>query len=94
MFNFCSTYNIKLIHQWIPFEQNELTDHYNRINDNDNWVIHEGSLELVRNFYDPFWIDRFADNFNHNVKKFNSKYYCPGTPHANTFTGNWIGEEN
>ena len=84
MFNFCSTYNIKLIHQWIPFEQNELNDHYNRINDTDNWVIYEGSLELVRNFYDPFWIDR----------SFNSKYYCPGTPHANTFTGNWIGEEN
>lgn len=58
MFNFCSTYNIKLIHQWIPFEQNELNDHYNRINDTDNWVIYEGSLELVRNFYDPFWIDR------------------------------------
>lgn len=57
MFNFCSTYNIKLIHQWIPFEQNELNDHYNRINDTDNWVIYEGSLELVRNFYDPFWID-------------------------------------
>ena len=58
MFNFCSTYNIKSIHQWIPFEQNELNDHYNRINDTDNWVIYEGSLELVRNFYDPFWIDR------------------------------------
>ena len=32
VFNFCSAYNIKLIPQWIPREQNKSADHYSRIN--------------------------------------------------------------
>ena len=32
-FSFCSKFNIKLIPQWIPREQNELADYYNRIKD-------------------------------------------------------------
>ena len=39
VFNFCSKFNIKLIPQWIPREQNELPYHYSRIKDTDNWSI-------------------------------------------------------
>ena len=39
MFNFCSTYSIKWIPQWIPRDINELADHYSRINNMDNWTI-------------------------------------------------------
>ena len=39
VFNFCSKFNIKLIPQWIPREQNELPYHYSRIKDTENWSI-------------------------------------------------------
>ena len=32
-FSFCSKFNIELILQWIPREQNELADYYSRIKD-------------------------------------------------------------
>ena len=86
MFKFFSAYNIKLIPQWIPCEQNELADHYSRTNDKENWTIDDGSFELICNLYGTFAIDRFADNFNHKVEKFIFKYYCPGTFQVNTFT--------
>ena len=37
VFNFCSKFNIKLISQWIPRKQNELSDYYSRIKDTYNW---------------------------------------------------------
>lgn len=74
MYCFCSACNIKLISRWIPRKQNELGDHYNKINDKDNWTIDDGSFELKSNLYGPFTIDTFADNFNYKVEKFNSKY--------------------
>ena len=83
-----------MIPQWIPREQNELADHYNKIHDKDNWTIDDGSFELISNLYGPFTIDTFADNFNCKVEKFNSNYYCPETSHVNAFTANWIDKEN
>ena len=35
---------MKLTPQWIPHEQNELADHYSKINDTDNWAIDDGSF--------------------------------------------------
>ena len=92
--NFCSAYNIKLIPQRMPREQNELADHYSRINDTDNWTMDDGNFKLISNLCGPFTIDTFADNFNHEVEKFIFKYYFPGTSHFNAFTANWIDKEN
>ena len=61
---------MKLTPQWIPHEQNELADHYSKINDTDNWAIDDGSFQLISNLYGPFTIDTFAVNFNHKVEKF------------------------
>lgn len=46
-FHFCSIYNVKLNPHWIHCEQNELADHYIRINDTDTWAIDEESFELI-----------------------------------------------
>ena len=41
-----------------------------------------------------FTIDRFADDFNKKVNKFNSKYYCPQTQQVDAFAVDWSGEFN
>ena len=87
-FSFCSKFNIRLILQWIPREQNELADYYSRIKDTDNWSIDNDSFRLINKLYGPFTVDRFANNLNRKLKCFNSKYYCPGSSHVNAFTDN------
>ena len=87
-------FNIKLIPQWIPREQNELADYYSRIKDTDNWSIDNDSFRFINNLYEPFTVDRFANNLNRKLKCCNSKYYCPGTSHVNAFTDDWSNDLN
>ena len=93
-FNFCTRFNIKLIPQWIPREENYLADFYSRMNDTDNWSIDNESFDIINNKYGPFSVDRFANNLNKKVNKFNSKYFCPGTSHVNAFTDDWRRDHN
>ena len=39
-------------------------------------------------------MDRFADNVNKKMKRFNSKYFCPGTNDVNAFTKDWSVDNN
>ena len=94
IFNFCARFSIKLIPQWIPRKQNYLTDFYSRMNDTDNWSIDNESFNIISNKYGPFSVDRFANNLNKKVNKFNSKYFCPGTSHVNTFTDDRSRDHN
>ena len=49
---------------------------------------------LVNNKFRPSTIDRFTDNKNAKLERFNSKYYCPGTLSVNAFTTDWSEENN
>ena len=49
------------------------------MNDTDNWSTNNESFNIISNKYGPFSVDRFANNLNKKVSKFNSKYFCPGT---------------
>ena len=94
IFHHCIKNNIKIIPQWIPREQNEKADYYSKINDSDDWGIDLQSFCYVSEQFGPFDVDRFADNLNKKVQRFNSKYYCPGTSHVDAFTANWHGTNN
>ena len=78
VFNFCTRFNIKLIAQWIPREQNYLADLHSRINDMNNWSTDNESFNIISNKYGPFSVDRFLNSLNKKVNKFNSKYFCRG----------------
>ena len=93
-FKFCTLFNIKLIHQWISKGQNYLADFYSRMNDTDNCSIDNENFNIISNKYGPFSVDRFANNLNKKVNKFNSKYFCPGTLHVNAFTDEWSRDHN
>ena len=41
-----------------------------------------------------FTIDRFANEENCKVKRFNSKFFCKNTEGVNAFTQSWEGENN
>ena len=62
--------------------------------DTDSWGVDKATFEYIEGNFGPLGVDRFADDRNKKVKVFNSKYYCPGSAHVNTFTTNWEGKNN
>ena len=64
-----------------PWEQNCLADFHSRINNTNNWSINNESFNIISNKYGPYSADRFTNNLNKKVNKFNS--------HVNAFTDDW-----
>ena len=57
--------------------------------------LHKHScFQFIAHHFGPFTIDRFADNNNSKLKRFNSKFYCPGTENVNAFTEDWSKDNN
>ena len=62
--------------------------------DTECWGIDKSTFEYIEGWFGPFDVDRFADDMNKKLPNFNSKYYCIGTKHVNTFTTDWKGKNN
>ena len=94
IYNLCVKNDISIKPQWIPREQNQLADTFSKELDSDNWSIDNETFEYIQTNLGRFTIDRFADNENKKVQKFNSKNKCPNTSAVNAFTENWDKEFN
>ena len=94
IFHHCLKNDIRLTPEWIPRESNRDADYFSRIQDSDSWGVDIQSFQYIQQMFGPFHVDRFADNKNKKLQDFNSKYYCPGSTHVNTFTTNWQKKNN
>ena len=45
-------------------------------------------------YWGPHTVDRFTDNYNVHLGRFNSRFWCPGTEAVDAFTVNWENENN
>ena len=94
VFQRCLFYDVEIVPCWIPREENILADEISKTVDTDNWSIDADTFQLIQQRFGNFTIDRFADNSNCKVVRFNSKFFCPGTENVNAFTENWRDEFN
>ena len=94
IFQHCTNYDIRISPRWIPRSLNTKADEFSKINDTDDWSINGQNFVLINNRFGPFIVDRFADNINTKLPRFNSKFYCPGSECVNAFTANWRNETN
>ena len=39
-------------------------------------------------------LDRFATHYNFQLERFNYRYACPGSEAVDSFTVDWVGENN
>ena len=91
IFSLCVQNKIRIEPSWIPREQNAQADYLSRVVDFDDWRLNPaffGALELK---WGPHTVDRFADAYNCQLPRFNSRYWCPGSEAVNTFTCDWAG---
>ena len=78
----------------MPREFNEIADHYSKLKDTDDWSIDKATFNVINGRFGPFTIDRFADNSNTKLARFNSKYFCPNTEGVDAFTEDWSKDNN
>ena len=90
----CLRKNIKLSPEWIPREQNYDADYYSKTKDTDSWGIARNCFGYANSRFGPYSVDRFTDNDNRKLSRFNSRYFCPGTNHVNAFTADWSVNNN
>ena len=87
-------HSIVLQVKWIPRHKSQIADALSKSYDFDDWETTDTLFHYLNSLWGPFTIDRFADNKNAKLKKFNSKFCCPDTSHIDAFTIGWENGNN
>lgn len=90
----CEQHNIELCTEWIPRDQNQEADDLSRCGDSDDWSVSNEVFAELNLKWGPHTVDRFASKHNAKLKRFNSRFWVPGTEAVNSLDQNWSGETN
>ena len=85
---------IRIEPQWIPRSKNQQADYLSRLRDTDDWMIQPAIFAHLDRLWGPHTIDRFANQLNSQLSRFNSRWWCPNTEAVDTFTCNWGSDIN
>lgn len=77
--NLCERENIIMRPEWIPREENEKADYLSRCKDSDDWEIAHDVFKSLDSKWGSYTVDRFASHLNNKCKRFNSRWWVPGT---------------
>ena len=94
VFNIAIQYQIHLEPEWVPRELNQRTDLLSRIVDYDNWYLNPSVFGWLHVMCGPHTVDRFADHNNHQLLRFISRCWNPGSEAVDAFTVDWSTENN
>lgn len=86
--------NICIEPEWIPREENAVADSFSRIIDYDDWSINPSVFCWLDSLWGPHSVDRFANSYNKQTNRFNSRFWDIGTEAVDTFTVDWSEEYN
>ena len=89
IFEICIRNDILIRPTWIPREQNRYADSLSKLSDTDDWTIDNETFTYLCQQLGHPQFDRFADDLNCKVPKFNSLYCCPNTSGVNAFAYDW-----
>ena len=90
----CRTHSIELAVRWLPRAHNTTADYASRVVDSDDWGIHKSLFDMLNVQYGPFTIDRFANDRNTQLARYNSRFATPTTEAIDAFTQNWSADNN
>ena len=94
IYDLCIANNNKILSIWVPREENIIADFYSRPNDTDDFTIDYATFEFIQRKLGRCTVDRFADDKNAKLERFNSRYFCPNTEAVNAFACDWHSEVN
>lgn len=91
---FCDKENIIMQPEWIPRNGNDRADYLSRCVDSDDWEINHDIFAQLSLAWGPFTIDRFASHLNNKCKRFNSRWWVPGTEAVDAVSQFWGHDNN
>ena len=94
IFHRCVVNNTNLVVEWIPRRLIEQADYIGRIAEYDDWHVDPHLFREIDSQWGPHQVDRFAADYNSQLPRFNSKFWCPGTDGVDAFCYNWHGQNN
>ena len=78
--------------EWIPREGNEKANYLSRCQDNDDWEIRSQIFHYLDSIWGPYTID--ASHLSKKCKRFNSRWWVPGTEAVDAFLKSWKYDSN
>ena len=73
---------------------NVSADRLSRIVDKSNWMLNPGIFFMLDAIWGQHTIDRFASNQNSHLKRFNSRFWEPGSEGIDALAQDWHCENN
>ena len=94
IFQICISKNIAIDVAWVPRQFNCTADQISKVFDYDDWAVSNSIFTVFNNRWGPHTYDRFADDKNKQIEKFNSEFWCPGTTGVDAFAYDWSEDNN
>jgi hypothetical protein len=95
IFNWCLEMEVEILQcQLISSIMNVVPDQISRQIDTGDWTVTKKVFQEICLKWGTPTIDRFADHRNHQVQRFNSWLWCPGTEGVDAFSKDWKDELN
>ncbi len=85
----CEDKEIELQVRWLRRSKNKVADTLSRFTDLDDWGISEALLQQIQEEWGLLEVDRFANESNAKLKRFNSHFACPGSEAVDAFSQDW-----
>ncbi|XP_044180060.1 uncharacterized protein LOC122961513 [Acropora millepora] len=94
IFEVCVQHGISIEPEWLPRSSNKQADYLSRIVDFDDWFVSPHIFRFLDLKWGPHSIDRFADEHNHLLPRFDSRFWNPYCEAMDTFTRSWDFDNN
>ena len=94
IFAITSDSNIRLRMIWVPRSQVQRADFLSRVIDVYDWQVDPYWFKVICQHFGVPNIDRFADDHNNKLVRFNSKFYSRRAEAIDAFTCNWSCDYN
>ena len=90
----CVSVDAKTFMHWVPRSQNVQADFLSKCKDRDDWQITNAVFTALDQQWGPHSVDRFATDYNTKCRRFNSRWWCPGTEAVEAIEENWANNIN
>ena len=94
IFEVCVHHGISIEPECLPRSSNEQADYLSRIVDFDDWSVSPHIFRFLDLKCGPHSIDRSADEHNHLLPRFDSRFWNPYCEAMDTFTRSWDFDNN
>ena len=91
VYKLCFKFSICIEVEWIPRTLNEKADYISRIVDHDDWAVSFDIFAYLDSLWGPHEIDMFANDDNHKLPVFYSRYWNVKSIGIDAFTIDWRG---